>query len=435
MSNPWKRSLETVVALAVIALLFFTLWVRVISVVEEPRPAPPMDLGAVPVTLRDLAAEPIELTLDLRGTLAPVRRAAVAVETPGRLVEVAPGWRAGRAVEAGELLARVDALPAELAWETARAARDQATALRDAAEVDAAQAAEALPILEEALAVAGRERARVEELAVTGEASDALVDQALGAELAARSAAQSGRAAVARTAAAALAAEASLAAAEASLRQAADRKGRHDVTAPFAGVLSATGPEVGDLAASGMPLGEVLDTSTLVLLAQVHESDLAGLAPGLDVAVTLPSRPGLELAGTIARLAPAADPLTRSLAVEVELDNTATALPAGLYAEGRVVQGRLDDALWIDRAELRWEAGLPLAFVATGVGAPPGGLVAEPRALTLGPPHGEGFLVTAGLAGGERLIVEPLDRMEVDPSAPTEVRPRAATRPAAEAPE
>ena len=427
MSDPWKRSAETLVALAGIAVLFALLWVKVISVVEPPRPAPPMDLGPVPVVLELLEPRDLVRHLDLQGTLTPQRRAALALESSGRVVEVLPGWRAGRAVEAGELLARVDPAPTSLARATAVAERDRVAATRDAAAVDLARAEAALPTQVELVDVRRRDRERLEALVPTGEASASLADQARGAELAARVALEAGEAAVARARAGLAAADAAVASAEAALAQATDATTRLELRAPFAGLLTAAGPEVGGVATAGAPLGELVDTTTLVLVAQVHESRLGGLVPGLDVAVTLPARPGELRSGRIARLAPAADPRTRNLAVEVVVDNRAEPLPAGLFAEGRCRVAELPGALWVRRGAFRWEAGAPLAFVA--VPGPDGGLVAEPRPLTLGPPLGEGFLVEAGLAPGDRLVTSPLDRMDARPGAdgPTPVRPRTAT--------
>ncbi|MDF1798633.1 MAG: efflux RND transporter periplasmic adaptor subunit [Planctomycetota bacterium] len=414
MRNPWKRSLETLIALVVIAALFTLLWVKVISVVEPQRPVPPMDMGPVPVQTATLESRSIPRELAVQGSLAPVRRAVLSLETGGRVVEVLEGWRAGRLVEAGELLARVDSAPAVLAWETARAQRDQAKAVLAAAEVEVHEAEATLVVLERALEVPTRERKRIEGLAATGEASAALVDQALRLELAALSAVQAGRSAKARAEAAVDSGAAALLAAEAILRQAADRRDRHGLTAAFPGLLTSAGPELGDLLAPLVPLGELVDTSRLLLLAQVHESQLAGLAIGQAVTVSLPSRPGLSLPGQVARLGVLADPKTRSLSVEIELDNREAGLPAGLFAMARVALEQLDDALWIDRSAFTWQGGRAVAFVLADGGQ------AEPRVLQLGEAVNEGFLIEAGLAAGDELILAPLDRL--DPLGPTAVR-------------
>src|SRR6185503_11888304 len=86
----------------------------------------------------------------------------------------------------------------------------------------------------------------------------------------------------------------------------------------------------------GSELYEVIDPSTMRLDASVASDDLSSIAPGKEVDFEVRGYPGQRFAGTIARVAPAADPVTRQIQVLVDIPNPGGKLVAGLYAEGRV---------------------------------------------------------------------------------------------------
>lgn len=419
-----RRTLESLVALCVIAVLFYFLMVKVILVTEPPRPAPERHLEAPRVASRTLEAGFVKPPVVLTGSLAPAARVTLSVETGGRVVEVLEDWRAGREVAAGELLLGIDARPLELALATAEARETEARAALGAATIEVQSARGLLPILAEAVAVARRERARLEGLRETGEASPSMIDAALAAEVQARLAEENGKAQERR----ALATEAQLKAAAKSALAAVDQARealRHvKLRAPFAGVLTADGPELGALVMPGSALvpgtglGELVDLDSLRLVAQAHESLLGRLKLGSEAHLSLPSQPGTDLIAQHVRIAPLADPLTRSLAIEFEVAQPKERrLPAGLFAEVSLpAEAGPGGRVRIERGEFLWSrGGDAVAFVAADSADQ---VVAEPRALQLGSEVGEGFEVLSGLSAGEELITGPLDRLDPELATP-----------------
>ena len=412
-----KRSFETIVALGVIAVLFGFIWKAVISVKPEISSAPPMDLGPVGVTVLDLEATAYDLTVDAYGTLAPLRRLAISVEGAGRIDHVSPNWKMGAIVPAGELLISLDATRIELAVQMAVAQLAQSQAAAAAAKVELQGAAAIEDLAREARVVAHRELNRVQDLFEKGVASEQLIDQAHGAEIAASQALEQAVAAQRRSVATEVTAGAAVDVAFAALEQARDGLTRLSFTTPFAGRLTSAAPEIGGLITLGAPamLGELLDTSSLLLVAQVHEDQLSRLLIGQRAQISFPSRGELVIEGKVRQLGVFADPLTRSLPVELVIGNDSATdasglgLPAGLFAAATIDVGREQDALVIDRKHLVWIEGRPTAYV-IGVGQN-GEAVAEQRFLNLGDTVGEGFLVLDGLANGEVLLTSPLDRL------------------------
>jgi multidrug resistance efflux pump len=422
-----RRTLETLVALVVIAILFYFLMVRVILVKEEQRPVPQRDFGATAVSTRQVEVGIEWPEIQLSGSLAPRRRLALSAETGGRVVEVLEGWRAGRKVAAGELLFAIDPAPLELALASAEARLAEARAASGAAAVEVQAAGDALPILAQAVEVAGRERARLAGLVDSGESSASMVDAALAGQVQAQLVQQAGASALARATAALAARKAGVQTAEAAVAQAQEAIRHLELRAPFAGSLTADGPELGTLLTPGgslipsAALGELVDLGGLRLLAQAHETQLARIELGAKARVELPSIPGLELDAEVVRLAPLADPLTRNLTVELRVTQPARPLPAGLFARARIrASGAAGGGLWLARGEFIWDsAGVPIAFT---VEARDNTSLAVPHALELGPAVGEGFLVLSGLEVGAELITGPLDRLSFDHA--TAVAPR-----------
>ena len=420
-----RRTIETLIALAVIAVLFYALMVRVILVQDPVRPAPPHTFGPPQVRVRTLTPGLEWPPLQLSGNLIPRARLNLDAEIAGRVVEVLEEWHVGREVAAGELLFAVDPKPSELALASARARLVEAEAQQAAAQVEVRAAEDELPILKEALEVARRESARVENLSHTGESSLSTVDQARATAIQAQLALANGRAALARARAVLGSRKAALQTAGVALQEAEEALRHLGLRAPFRGVLTAAGPQVGTLltpgnaALRGVSLGELVDLSELRMSAQVHESRWQQIVLGAHVSIEIPALGGLNLPGEVIGIAPQADPLTRNLTVEIRAEQPEDRpLPAGLFALARVTVQPPAAAgdFAIEREELLWREGVPIAFVVDRAAAQP---LARPRELKLGPALGAGFTVQSGLATGETIVSWPLDRL--DPQGPTEI--------------
>lgn len=421
-----RRTLETLIALAVIAVLFYFLMVRVILVKQPLQPAPPRDFGAVLVETRSLGGVERWPAVQLSGNFAPRARLKISAEVGGRVTAVLDGWRQGCEVSKGELLFAVDPKPSQLALATAAARLAEAEAALASATVEVRVAKEMMPFLIRANEVATRVRVRLAGLIDTGESSASMVDGAIATEVQAQLAERTGAASLARATSLILSSQARVRTAEAAVAQAQEALRHLAFKAPFAGTLTADGPELGALLTpggslfSGATLGELIDLGELRLLAQVHGSELARIQVGALAKISIPAMPGLQLEGEVLRIAPLADPLTRSLVVEIRTKQLASQrLPAGVFARAEIeaAQGGLpSEAIYIERGEFIWNKGEAIAFI---VQSEPNRVVAMPQPLQLGAAIGEGFLVTGGLFKEAILITGPLDRL--DPLAPTPV--------------
>jgi RND family efflux transporter MFP subunit len=109
------------------------------------------------------------------------------------------------------------------------------------------------------------------------------------------------------------------------------------VVAPFDGVITARNTDIGDLinagSGSGAALFGIADTSRLRLYVRVPQEDAAAMKPGLTAELHVPDRPGVAYRASVDTTANAIDPATRTLNVELLVDNSKGELLPGAYAE------------------------------------------------------------------------------------------------------
>jgi RND family efflux transporter MFP subunit len=112
------------------------------------------------------------------------------------------------------------------------------------------------------------------------------------------------------------------------------------VYAPFDGVITARNTDIGDLINSGSStaprtdLFDISQTRTLRVYVNVPEEYSQGIKPGQTAAdVALAEFPGKRFPGKLVRTSESINATTRTLLVEVDLDNPGGNLLSGSYAE------------------------------------------------------------------------------------------------------
>jgi membrane fusion protein (multidrug efflux system) len=183
------------------------------------------------------------------------------------------------------------------------------------------------------------------------------------------------------------------------------------IRAPFAGVVAKRGVTTGDVVAPGALLYQVIDPSSLRLSASVPSDQLGALRLGAPVRFTVRGVPEKTFAGTITRIAPAADPATRQIPILVELPNPSRALLAGLYAEGRIAAAS-ETGLVIPASAITGEREPAVLRISKT-----GTIERVPVTLGLRDPLRDRAIVTRGLAEGDRIVM----RANVAPPAGTPI--------------
>jgi membrane fusion protein (multidrug efflux system) len=228
----------------------------------------------------------------ISGTLEPDREAVLRAQVSGSVLQTYADQ--GQAVNAGTVLARIDATGIQDAYLSARAGL---VAARNAADV------------------AARDLARNETLLAAGAIAERDIDQSRRVSIAAHAALED--------------ANSRLASAEKAYRSTT-------VTSPFSGIVSERPVSAGDVVQPGTALFTVVDPSSMRLEASVPAEQLASIRIGVPVSFTVSGYPGRQFLGRITRINPTADPTTRQVRIYVSIPNEGRSLVGGLFANGRM---------------------------------------------------------------------------------------------------
>lgn len=109
------------------------------------------------------------------------------------------------------------------------------------------------------------------------------------------------------------------------------------INAPFDGVITERNAHPGALAgpASGTSPAvlRLQQISRLRLVVAVPEAEIAGVTRGANVNFTVPAFPGEAFTGTVARIGHALDPKTRTMSVELDVNNAGRKLAPGMFPQ------------------------------------------------------------------------------------------------------
>jgi len=132
-------------------------------------------------------------------------------------------------------------------------------------------------------------------------------------------------------------------AAKSGLKSISEIEGYLEVRAPFDGVVTERNVHPGSLvgpatsaAASALPMVRVEKISKLRLVIPVPERYSAGMSAGTKVEFSVPAFPNRTFSGTVARIAHSVDVKTRTMPVELDVEN----------ADGRLSSGMFPEVLW-----------------------------------------------------------------------------------------
>jgi RND family efflux transporter MFP subunit len=207
----------------------------------------------------------------------------------------------------------------------------------------------------------------------------------------------------ARDAAVAVAA-ANITAQEAQLRVLSQQKAYQSVVAPFDGVITQRNIDIGSLvqadAASGTILFALMNSDVIRIQLYVPQDDAFGVTPGTEAVVRVPEMPGREFAGTVARIADALQPGSRTLLTEIDVPNPDHALSPGLYCRVELRIPRKTPSMIVPSEAIIFNRdGLSVAVVENGV--------VHIRSITSVRDFGTSMEVSAGVVTGDNVILNP----------------------------
>ena len=175
------------------------------------------------------------------------------------------------------------------------------------------------------------------------------------------------------------------------------------VTAPFDGKITVRNVNVGDLivAAGGKELFHLAQTRTLRVFVQVPQGMARTISPGQAAEMTLPESPAYAYEAKVLRTAGVISPDSRTLLVELQVENPKEEILAGSYAQMRFTEAKAAPVLTLPANTLMFRADGTQVGIVWSDGR------VDLRKVKLGRDFGQTVEIIDGLSTRERVIVNP----------------------------
>jgi RND family efflux transporter MFP subunit len=219
-----------------------------------------------------------------------------------------------------------------------------------------------------------------------------------------------------------IAAQAAVDASKANVARLEQLQSYERILAPFDGVITARNTDIGDLIDAGSSSSNPRElfhldaVNRLRVFVSIPEVDSNSIHNGDQATLTEDSNPDLKIAGTIVRNSDAISQATRTLNVEVDVDNSKGVLRPGAYVFVHFHLPPIGNSVTVPSNTLLFRAeGLRVGVVRDGR--------VQLVPVTIGQDFGNAVEITSGLRPADEVILDPSDSlatgMQVHPqSAP-----------------
>ncbi|MGC8811884.1 MAG: efflux RND transporter periplasmic adaptor subunit [bacterium] len=403
--------------MANIKLTFFILIIAgsvLLEACERQQAMPPPPIPEVGVII--IKTEPILLTTELPGRTVAYLIAEIRPQVSGIIQKRL--FTEGTDVQEGEVLYEIDPIPFQAAVEQAEAnlvaARKAADRARAALQASIAGVARQ----KATLALAKVNLQRLEELVKERAVSVSQRDQAATDAEVAQAMLQAAEAQVESDRQAVAAAEAAIKQAEAALKTARINLGYTQITAPISGRIGKSNVTVGALVTAYQPLPLTIIQKLDPIYVDVSQStaELLRLQERLragrltlegksqnKVKIIMEDGETYRWEGNLQFRDITVDPTTGSVTLRIIVPNPQSILMPGMFVRAVVKEGINRQAILVpQQAVSRDPKGNPFVLIVDGEGK------VNLRPITVDRAIGNKWLVSSGLAGGEKVIIEGL---------------------------
>jgi membrane fusion protein (multidrug efflux system) len=194
----------------------------------------------------------------------------------------------------------------------------------------------------------------------------------------------------------------------ANLRVLEQQVGFKRVTAPFAGTVTARNTNVGDLIVAnntGMEMFHIQQNNPLRIYFRVPQANASDIHVDQTIDVVFPDQAGKTLPAKVAATSESIAANSRTLLVELHLDNPNNQIQPGSYAQARLTAGSLGQLVTLPNNTLLFRAqGLQVGVVK------PDNTV-ELRDIKVGRDFGTTIEIVQGLTPADKVILNPADSL------------------------
>lgn len=191
---------------------------------------------------------------------------------------------------------------------------------------------------------------------------------------------------------------------EARERDQLDLLARHQLPAPFAGIVTQKFTEVGEWLAAGEQVVELIDHRALVFEVRAPQERFAGINDASRVAVTLDAYPGLAFPAQIQRRVAATDAASRTFLIRLEFQDPDGLALHGMSGQAAFVFADEEKSIRVPRdAIVRQPDGSAHVWIASPDNT--GGFIATSVIVTPGPSFDGGVSIDGGVQAGDLVVV------------------------------
>ncbi|HEX4772147.1 MAG TPA: efflux RND transporter periplasmic adaptor subunit [Bryobacteraceae bacterium] len=199
------------------------------------------------------------------------------------------------------------------------------------------------------------------------------------------------------------------------------------VTAPFAGTVTARNVNVGDLITANntsMEMFHIQQTDPLRIYFRVPQANADDIHVGQPIDVILPDQGGRTVQAKVATTSESITPNSRTLLVELHLDNPNSSIQPGSYARVRLTSGMLGRIVTLPNNALLFRAqGLQVGVVKADDRV-------ELRDIKVGRDFGTTIEIVEGVSPSEKVILNPADSLVSGEIVHLEAQPAGSPAPA-----
>jgi len=313
---------------------------------EEQTRAEAPQLRTIAVTVDQVREEVARTRVEVVGTLEAVERASISARISGQIIELPVVL--GSKVKKGDLLVKISA--GEISAKVLQAEAQLSQVRRNLA----------------------RERKLQKQGASTQETVKSLLDTSRIAE--------------------------------AAYKEAQTMLDYATIKAPFSGTITKKIANIGDMASPGMILLQIENSDVLQVIAQVPEVLLLKVSEGDSLSIEIPTA-GLTLIGEVAEVAPAADPMSRTAPVKIDIA-TGPDLRVGQFARISL-EGTGETTLMLEKTAVLSRGQMDMVFVIEK-----NEKVARMRLVRTGVESDSDIEIISGLEPGEQVVVSNNEKLQ-----------------------
>lgn len=177
------------------------------------------------------------------------------------------------------------------------------------------------------------------------------------------------------------------------------------VSSPISGIVANKNVKTGQVLSPGVPLMTVEDISSVYLVVNIEQKDIAKVKKGLKAEVTIDGFGGQSFEGVVEIVNPVASPGARVFETKIKVQNTDLLLKPGMFAKVQVKTGDSQEVLAVQQSALSSKQGMFFIFV-------PEGDKVKRQQVEVGQLIGEMIEIKSGINEGQQVVVTNVNKLK-----------------------